>query len=118
MKDRRALVRQKVDFNAKLIFVDAARVLDCNVVDMTADGARLELFAAMELPERAYLWENHTNSVFECTVIWRKPGCAGVRFANSCQRILRLAIVEACALGSGRPLRLPAGPTAKRLVSS
>jgi PilZ domain-containing protein len=95
MKDRRAVARQKVDFNAKLIFVDAARVLDCNVVDMTLDGARLELFAALELPEQIYLWERRANAVFECTVIWRMPGCAGVRFADCCGRNMRLAIVEA-----------------------
>jgi hypothetical protein len=95
MKDRRALARQKVNFNAKLIFVDAARVLDCNVVDMTIDGARLELFAALELPEQIYLWERRANAVFECTVIWRMPECAGVRFADCCGRNMRLAIVEA-----------------------
>ena len=113
MKDRRALVRLEVDFNAKLIFVGAARVLDGNVFDMTADGARLELFAAMELPDTAYLWEVKTNSVFQCAVIWRKPGCAGVRFAGSCGRVMRLAIVEACALGLFKASRLSPRPPLK-----
>ena len=88
MKDRRALARQKVDFNAKLIFVDAARALDCNVVDMTPDGARLELFAALELPERIYLWERRTNPIFECNVI---GACRDALVCGS-----RIAAAETC----------------------
>ena len=86
---KRALARQKVDFNAKLIFVDAARALDCNVVDMTLDGARLELFAALELPEQIYLWERRTNPIFECNVI---GACRDALVCGS-----RIAAAEACA---------------------
>lgn len=107
MQDRRALARQNVEFNGKLIFVDAARIIDCRVVDMTEDGARVELSGATEMPDRVYLWERQTNMVFECAVRWRKPGCIGISFQGSCGRVMRQAIVEACSLGTveagGRP---------------
>jgi hypothetical protein len=70
------------------------RVLLAHVVDMTCDGARLELFAALELPEQIYLWERRTNPIFECNVIWRLPGCAGVRVADRCGRSMRLAMAR------------------------
>jgi PilZ domain len=103
MQDRRKLVRHRVDFNGKLIYPDGTRLLDCRVVDMTEDGARLELSSAMEMPDRVYLWERQTNMVFECTVQWRKPGVSGVRFEGSCGHVMRRAIVEACSLGTITP---------------
>ena len=107
MQDRRALARQEVDFNGKLIFVDAARIVDCSVMDMTEDGARVELFSALEIPDRVYLWERQTNTVFECAVRWRKPGAIGVSFQSSCGRVMRQAIVEACSLGPVAAARRP-----------
>lgn len=76
---------------------------------MTEDGARIELFAALEVPDRAYLWERQTNMVFECAVKWRKPGVIGVGFESTCGRVMRQAIVEACSLGmlATRPPALP-----------
>jgi len=99
MHDRRQLDRHRVDFNGMLISPDASRLLDCSVMDMTEDGARIELFSAMETPDRLYLWERQTNMVFECTVQWRKPGVIGVSF-QGCGHVMRRAIVEACSLGS------------------
>lgn len=103
MQDRRTLIRHRVDFSGKLIYPDGSRLLDCRAVDMTEDGARLELVSAMEMPDRLYLWERQTNMVFECAVQWRKPGVIGVRFQESCSHVMRQAIVEACSLGTITP---------------
>jgi hypothetical protein len=105
MQDRRGLVRHQVDFNGRLIFADGSLVHDCRVLDMTQDGARIDLFAALTVPDRVYLWESQTTMVFECAVCWRKPGAIGVRFEGSCGRVMRQAIVEACSLGPVAALR-------------
>jgi hypothetical protein len=99
MLDRRALARHRVDFNGRVIVPDASSLFECRVMDMTEDGARLELFNAMEMPDRVYLWERQTNMVFECAVKWRKPGAVGVGFEGRCGHVMRQAILEACSLG-------------------
>ena len=98
MDDRRATPRHKVDLGGKLLFPDASRIVDCRVVDMTEDGARIKFAAGLDVPDRAYLWELKTNMVFECNVRWRKAGSIGVSF-QTCNRVMRQAIVEACTLG-------------------
>jgi hypothetical protein len=95
--NRRALPRHLVDFNAKLVLVDGSRVVDCCIVDMTADGARIEV--GIGIPDRVYLWELQTNMVFECAVRWREGKEVGVHFITDCSRVMRQAIVEACSRG-------------------
>jgi hypothetical protein len=97
MLERRARPRHTVRFDSKLIFVDASRVVDCTVTDMTEDGARIRTADESAVPRRFYIWERQTNAVFECELRWCKPGVVGVRFTDACSRVMRQAIVEACA---------------------
>lgn len=111
MLERRALQRHAVKFDSKLIFVDASRVVDCTVTDMTEDGARIRTANDVGAPNRFYIWERQTNSVFECELRWRKRKIIGVRFMDKCGRLMRKAIVEACS----QPPIMPASQvTAKR----
>jgi hypothetical protein len=64
MHDRRAIARHRVDLGGKLLFPDASCVVDCRVVNMTEDGARIELPSGVDVRDRVYLWEFHTNMVF------------------------------------------------------
>lgn len=119
MQERRALARHQVDFNGKLIFVDASSVLDCTVGNMTEDGARIGLPREVEVPKRVYLWERQTNMVFECEVRWRDRDRIGVRFLDTCGRLMRQAIVEACSHHVEPPvLRKPAVSTRRRRTAA
>jgi hypothetical protein len=97
MLDRRALPRHLVDFKARLVLVDGSRVVDCCILDMTPDGARIAV--GVEIPDRVYLWELQTNMVFECSVRWREGKEAGIYFIKDCSKVMRQAIVEACSRG-------------------
>jgi hypothetical protein len=118
MLERRALQRHEVRFDSKLIFVDASRVVDCTLSNMTEDGARIRTADEVAVPSRFYVWERQTNSVFECELRWRKRRVLGVRFLDTCGRLMRQAIVEACARPAAVPTSqvLRSRPVRKRTV--
>lgn len=95
MNDKRAFPRQTVSISGKLISPDMSCTLDVVIQDLSEDGAMVSAVAGpARVPERVYLWQAQTGTLFECNVRWRKNDSQfGLRFTDVCGRIRRRALM-------------------------
>ena len=57
------------------------------------------LAPADTVPERVYLWQAQTRTLFECQVQWRKNDrLLGLRFTDECSRLSVRDLLEAASL--------------------
>lgn len=104
MENRRAHPRREVRIDGKLILAEGARTLDCVILDLSEGGARVSVSVEMDLPEKVYLWQSDTDTVFDCEVRWREARYIGLRFVDTCgrqkrRRLLRVAKPAEAAAG-------------------
>ncbi|MBV8472223.1 MAG: hypothetical protein JO234_02305 [Hyphomicrobiales bacterium] len=52
---------------------------DCSIFDRSQSGARLRLFANLEVPPRFRLHDLGSDEVFEAMIAWRRGPDLGVR---------------------------------------
>jgi hypothetical protein len=99
MDDRRAFRRHPVQIEGKLISPDMLHCVDVLIRDLSEEGALVSSSVPAGFPERGYLWQARTGTLFECAVQWRKNGrLFGLRFADaSCRARLR-ALIASCAV--------------------
>ena len=89
MHDRRMHPRYGVRIEGKLMSPDLSECVDVTIRNLSESGA---LVAALgptdELPERLYLWQKETRTLFECVVQWRNSDrVMGLRFTEECSRL-------------------------------
>ena len=89
MHNRRMHPRYGVRIEGKLMSPDISQCVNVIIRNLSESGA---LVAALgptdELPERLYLWQRETRTLFECVVQWRNSDrIMGLRFTEECSRI-------------------------------
>jgi len=74
-------------------------VLECEIVDLSAGGARAKLDELCLLPPKIWLFESHQLNIYECNVLCQDEEIVGLSFVDICSRSKRLALIEDCSLG-------------------
>jgi hypothetical protein len=99
MQIRRAHPRYGVRIEGKLMSPDMVLCVDVVIRDLSEDGALVNVVPpASIVPERVYLWQAQTRTLFECKVQWRKNDCVlGLRFTEECSRLSVLDLLAAAA---------------------
>lgn len=99
MQDRRTQPRYDVQIEGKLMSPDMALCVDVVVRNLSEDGAMISALAhANMVPERVYLWQARTRTLFECQVRWRKNDrLLGLHFTENCSRLSVQALLDAAA---------------------
>jgi hypothetical protein len=89
MHDRRAHPRYGVRIEGKLMSPDMSFCVDVVIRNLSEDGALVNALApASDIPERVYLWQARTRTLFECRVQWRKSDrLIGLSFTEECSRL-------------------------------
>lgn len=82
MRENRRFVRVRpaglVSRIAKIIADAKAPVVDCNILDLSAGGACLEVSGTAAIPKRFVLFHGGTKR--SVTVVWQKGRRIGVRY--------------------------------------
>jgi len=63
---------------AKIIISPKAPTIDCNIVDLSAGGACLEVDAGIAIPKRFTLF--HAGTKKSCNLVWQRGRRLGVAF--------------------------------------
>ena len=105
MQDKRTSIRYGVRIEGKLMSPDMAFCVDVVIRNLSEGGAMISALApADKVPERVYLWQAQTRTLFECEVQWRKNDrLLGLRFTDECSRLSVRDLLEAAS-----PAQMPA----------
>jgi hypothetical protein len=78
--DRRVGKRHKVNVPAWADPGGVLPVIDCRIIDLTDDGARVTAASGHELPDVFQLRADSTRVIGVVEVMWRQANQVGVRF--------------------------------------
>ena len=106
MFKERASARHDVTIEAKIMSPDLASCIPCAINDVSDGGARITIAEGLNLADRIYLWQAETGTTIECQVRWRKPGSAGLQFADPDAPAVR-ALTRICTPPSHRVMPMP-----------
>lgn len=81
--DRRMVSRTEVDWEALGIFPGTDSTMQCNVIDVSDKGARLNLGEVDILPSCFRLFLPVSKAIRECEEVWRNGREIGVVFRNT-----------------------------------
>jgi len=113
MHDRRNLPRYGVRIEGKLMSPDMTFCIDVVIRNLSEDGALISALAPADLiPERVYLWQARTRTLFECKVQWRRADrLLGLRFTEQCSRLSVRDLMAAAAPAPATAPRRMRGPS-------
>lgn len=77
--ERRALDRRKMLGSGVVSFAGGSCAMDCVVLDLSEDGARIRPADALTCPDE-FLLATKGGGRVACEVIWRRNDLIGVRF--------------------------------------
>ena len=100
MQDRRAHFRHGVEIAGKLMSPDISHCVDVIVRNLSQSGAMVTALGPTDaLPERLYLWQAQTRTLFECIVQWRNSDrrILGLRFTEECSRVSVRDLIDTVA---------------------
>jgi hypothetical protein len=104
----RETTRHIVSVRGKVIIpAGIPQVFGCLILDLSVEGAKIQLDDDHPLPDKIMLFESHRQNIYECVVRWRKERIAGVNFIDVCQNAVRRALLEECSLGRLDPVDEP-----------
>ncbi len=108
MFQERTFSRYEVAIQGKIMSPDLAHSFGCVIKDVSEGGALVAIENGAEVPDRIYLWQEQTGTIIECQVRWRKPGLAGLKFADANAPAVR-ALTRICtsAARPALPVRVP-----------
>lgn len=108
MFQERTFSRYEVAIQGKIMSPDLAHSFGCVIKDVSEGGALVAIENGAEVPDRIYLWQKQTGTIIECQVRWRKPGLAGLKFADANAPAVR-ALTRICtsAARPALPVRVP-----------
>jgi len=79
--ERRANSRRRTRLRSgKVVDLDHAFIVECQVRERSAVGARLQLARQVELPQRIGLFDDAEMSIRSAIIVWRRAGEIGIRF--------------------------------------
>jgi hypothetical protein len=82
-RERRALRRVRVDIPAKLLAAPGLPLRDCRLLDISEQGARVEIENTDQVPDEFTLLLTPSGvPQRRCRMIWRTPTHVGVEFEN------------------------------------
>jgi hypothetical protein len=90
----RVYTRHQVKIDGKIMSPDLSCFSDCVIKDISEGGAMVTTPTAVALPDRVYLYQERTKTVFECEVRWRKLNLIGLRFIDATARAKSRAIIS------------------------
>ena len=79
--DSRKHKRPKTFKSGQIVFSDKRCLVNCTICDFSEVGAKLQTDLAVECPDSFELILQD-DSIYECTVVWRKADILGVEFVN------------------------------------
>jgi nitric oxide synthase oxygenase domain/subunit len=99
MQDNRSSIRYGVRIEGKLMSPDMAFCVDVVIRNLSEGGAMVSALAPADaVPERVYLWQAQTRTLFECQVQWRKSDrLLGLLFTDECSRLSVRDLLEAAS---------------------
>jgi hypothetical protein len=95
----RAHPRYGVRIEGKLMSPDMMFCVDVVIRDLSEGGALVNVVPPVgTVPERVYLWQAQTRTLFECKVRWRKNTYQlGLHFTEECSRLSVRDLLAAAA---------------------
>ena len=96
MQDRRSSYRHGVRIEGKLMSPDISHCVDVVIRNLSETGALVTAVTPTQaLPERLYLWQAHSRTLFECIVQWRNSDrLLGLRFTGEGSRVSVRELIE------------------------
>ena len=92
--------RHRVDIAGKLILLPRKTItIDCVIVDLSTNGAKVKLRDEQQLPVQVLLFESYKQNIYECRVKWQDQQKAGLSFVDVYAKSARRALIEDCSLG-------------------
>ncbi len=85
-RDRRKQGRRPARVRAWADPGGVAPVVDCQIVDVSEDGASVAPLHGGELPDAFHLQVDRANPIGEAEVVWRKGSAVGVKLAKPKKR--------------------------------
>jgi hypothetical protein len=119
-QERRAFPRYPVRIGGKLIAPDMSACIEVSIHDLSEDGAFVTSKVPAQMPERAYLWEAHAGTIFECTIRWRKRDkLFGLHFPDAAGRPRRRALISAVTADAREErFRVPVSPRPRLAIAA
>jgi hypothetical protein len=99
MQERRQSIRGRTYLGARIVFNHRYSTTDCLVRDLSADGAKLTISAAVTVPAELDLEFGQSRETRRIRVVWRRGDELGVVFAD------RTAAAEVIPLDVHRKLK-------------
>jgi hypothetical protein len=85
--DARAGPRRRTRLRSgKIIDLDNGFLVECQIFDRSAFGARVRLVAPADLPPALRLFEDEAGDAVNARLVWRKGSEAGLRFSGHLDR--------------------------------
>jgi hypothetical protein len=79
--DLRVAERVPVNWQGAIILESRAEALDCAILDISSQGARITLHDAVRLPNRVKLRFARNGQIFDAVVAWQLGFDLGLRFS-------------------------------------
>jgi len=98
MMERRAHPRRVVNIPAMILGVaNPNDRKSATIIDMSEEGAQLQMDREFKLPRRVWLLELENHNVYDCEVRWLRGTQIGVQILDMVDRSHRRKIVKAVA---------------------
>ena len=75
--EKRSHARYQTCLSARLIAPDSDYSQGCTVRDLSEGGARVSAMSLAQVPQRLYLYVEHSGDMWECEVRWQRADEAG-----------------------------------------
>lgn len=94
MQERRSQQRYNVRLDGELIWDNGAERKACVILDLSLDGAKVDIGYFMALPKHLFFLEKSRGTLFECQVRWQQAGQLGLHFIDVGTRAARRALID------------------------
>ena len=85
--ERRRVERTKVDGHATILPAGYARLIVCDVIDLTGDGARIELGAAADQLRKPFDFSfDNFRTIRPSRLVWSNGYVAGIEFTSGVRK--------------------------------
>ncbi|HET9716659.1 MAG TPA: PilZ domain-containing protein [Pseudolabrys sp.] len=95
MSERRKALRSRSLLGGMIAFNRRSSTMDCQVRNISADGAKLSFCNTATVPDRFEVTIGQRERSYEARIIWRRPEEAGVQFLAECQQAVAVPLVWA-----------------------
>lgn len=94
LQDARAFLRHQVRRKGKIVFFKGPHSIDCTLIDLSEDGARISTEQFLPLVHTFLLHDEKGGALLECVVRWRTRRLTGFQFVDVSDRTARREQLE------------------------